>query len=73
MDIERVGVGKSGCVKSDKLCYAVKVNATLSPCSLFTRVADYFFESVESDLDSLGVVVAVQAFVAFDFGQSCTT
>ena len=28
----------------------VKVNATLSPHRLNTRVADYFFESVESDV-----------------------
>ena len=70
---ERVGIGKSGCVGSDEFCYAVKVNATLSPSSLIRRVADYFFESAESVLDSSDASAVAQAFVAFDFGQSCAT
>ena len=35
------------------------------------RIADYFFESVESDLDSIDAKAAARAFAALDFGQSC--
>ena len=62
-----------GCIESNEFCYAVKVNATLSQSSLVQRVADYFFDSIESILDSLDVTVAVWALAAFDFRQSCAT
>jgi hypothetical protein len=68
-DKERVGIGKSGRVESNKCSYARKVNATLSLVSFFLRVADYFFESAESDLDS-EVVVAARAFADLDLLQS---
>ena len=50
-DEKGVGIRKSGHIESDVVSYADKVNATLRPCSIFLRVADYFFESVESALD----------------------
>ena len=47
-----------------------KVNATLRPCSIFLRVADYFFESAESALDSVAETLAARALAAADLGQS---
>ena len=72
-NIKRVRVRKSGCVESNEFCYVVKVNTTLSQSSLVQRVADYFFDSVESVLDLLDVTIAAWALAAFDFRQSCTT
>ena len=51
----------------------VKVNATLSPHRLNKRVADYFFESADSDVESVDTKAAARAFAALDFGQSCAT
>ena len=56
--------------ESDVVSYADKVNATLRPCSIFLRVADYFFESAESALDSGAETLAAQALAAADLGQS---
>ena len=47
-----------------------KVNATLRLCSIFLRVADYFFEPVESALDSGAETLAAWALAAADLGQS---
>ena len=45
----------------------VKVNATLSPHRLNKRVADYFFESAESDVESVDAKAVARAFAALDF------
>ena len=57
-------------MESDVVSYMDKVNATLRPCSIFLRVADYFFESTESALDSGAEALATQALAAADLGQS---
>ena len=54
----------------DVVSYADKVNATLRLCSIFLRVVDYFFESMESALDSEAETLAAQALAAADLGQS---
>ena len=51
-DKKGIGIRKSGCVETNEFSYAGKVNATLRPCSIFLRVADYFFESAELAFDS---------------------
>ena len=54
----------------NKFSYVGKVNATLRPCSIILRVADYFFESVELALDSGAKTLAARALAAADLGQS---
>ena len=56
--------------QTNKFSYAGKVNATLRPCSIFLRVADYFFESAESAFDLGAKTLAAQALAAADLGQS---
>ena len=50
-DEKGIRIRKSGCVETNEFSYAGKVNATLRPCSIFLRVADYFFESAVSAFD----------------------
>ena len=69
IDTKGVGVGTSRCIGLDGVSDTVLVNATLSLWSFFPRVADYFFESAESGLDSI-VTVAMQVLAALDLGQS---
>ena len=54
----------------DIVSYTDKVNTTLRLCSIFLRVADYFFESTESALDSGAETLAAWALAAADLGQS---
>ena len=69
-DKKRIGIRKSGRVESNVISYADKVNTTLRPCSIFQRVADYFFESAESAFDSGAETFAARALAAADLGQS---
>ena len=69
-DEKGIGIRKSGCVETNKFSYTDKVNATLRPCSIFLRVADYFFESAVSAFDSGAETLAAQALAAADLGQS---
>ena len=63
-------IRKSRHIEMNKFNYVGKVNATLRPCSIFLRVADYFFESVESAFDSGAETLAARALAAADLGQS---
>ena len=63
-DEKGIGIRKSGCVETNEFSYAGKVNATLRLCSIFLRVADYFFESAESAFDSGAETLAAQALAA---------
>ena len=69
-DEKGIRIRKSGYVETNKFSYAGKVNATLRPCSIFLRVADYFFESTESAFDSGAKTLAARALAAADLGQS---
>ena len=69
-DKKGIGIRKSGHIESDVVSYADKVNATLRLCSIFLRVADYFFESAELALDSGAKTLAAWALAAADLGQS---
>ena len=69
-DEKGIGIRKSGRVETNKFSYADKVNATLRSCSIFLRVADYFFESVELAFDSGAEILAARALAAADLGQS---
>ena len=51
-DEKGIGIRKSRCVETNEFSSVGKVNATLRPCSILLRVADYFFESMESAFDS---------------------
>ena len=51
-DEKGIGIRKSRCLETNEFSYAGKVNTTLRPCSIFLRVADYFFESAVSAFDS---------------------
>ena len=68
-DKKGIGIRESGHIESDIVSYADKVNATLRPCSIFLRVVDYFFESMELALDSGAETLATQALAAADLGQ----
>ena len=69
-DEKGIRIRESRCVESDIVSYADEVNATLRLCSIFLRVADYFFESTESALDLGAETLATQALAAADLGQS---
>ena len=69
-DEKGIRIRESGHIESDIVSYVDKANATLRPCSIFLRVADYFFESMESALDSGAKTLATQALAAADLGQS---
>ena len=69
-DEKGIGIRKSRHIESNIVSYADKVNATLRPCSIFLRVADYFFESMESALDLGAKTLATRALAAADLGQS---
>ena len=58
-DEKGIGIRKSGCIEMNKFGYAGKVNATLRLCTIFLRVADYFFESTESAFDLEAKTLAV--------------
>ena len=64
------GIRKSGRVETNKFSYAGKVKATPRPCSIFLRVADYFFESTESAFDLGAKTLAARALAVADLGQS---
>ena len=68
-DEKGLGIRKSGHVETNKFSYVGKVNATLRLCSIFLRVADYFFESAESAFDLGAKTLAVRALAAADLGQ----
>ena len=51
-DKKGIRIRKSRCIEMNKFSYTRKVNATLRPCSILLRVADYFFVSAESAFDS---------------------
>ena len=69
-DEKGIGIRKSGHIELGIVSYADKVNTTLRPCSIFLRVADYFFESAESALDSGAETLATWALATADLGQS---
>ena len=69
-DKKGIGIRESGHVESDVVSYMDKVNATLRLCSIFLRVADYFFESMESALYLGAETLATWALAAADLGQS---
>ena len=58
-DKKGIRIRKSGCIETNEFSYVGKVNATLRPCSIFLRVADYFFESMELAFDSGAKTLAV--------------
>ena len=68
-DKKGIGIRKSGCVETNEFSYTGKVNATLRPCSIFLRVADYFFESAVSAFDSGAETLAARPLAAADLGQ----
>ena len=69
-DEKGIGIRKSGCIETNKFSYVGKVNATLRPCSILLRVADYFFESAELAFDLGAETLAARALAAADLGQS---
>ena len=69
-DKKGIGIRKSRHVEMNKFSYTGKINATLRPCSIFLRVADYFFESAESAFNSGAETLAARALAAADLGQS---
>ena len=69
-DKKGIGIRKSRHVEMNKFSYVGKVNATLRPCSIFLRVADYFFESAELAFDLGAETLAAQAVAATDLGPS---
>ena len=78
LEMDRVVKRESGSERVDMLSQtnvamqktAEKVNATLSLCSIFLRVVDYFFESAVSAFDSGAKTFAALPLAAADFGQS---
>ena len=54
----------------NEFSYTAWVNATLSLCSFFLRVADYFFKSAVSAFDSGAETFTALPLAAADFGQS---
>ena len=69
-DKKGIRIRESRHIESDIVSYVDKVNTTLRPCSIFLRVADYFFESMESALDLGAKTLATRALAAADLGQS---
>ena len=69
-DEKGIRIRKSRCIETNKFSYVGEVNATLRPCSILLRVADYFFESMESAFDSGAETLAARALAAADLGQS---
>ena len=69
-DKKYIGIRKSGHIELNVVSYMDKVNATLRPCNIILRVADYFFESTELALDSGAETLAAWALAAADLGQS---
>ena len=67
---KRVRIRKSGRIESNVISYTDKVNTTLRPCSIFLRVADYFFESAASAFVSGAEALTAWALAAADLEQS---
>ena len=69
-DEKGIRIRESRHIELDVVSYVDKVNTTLRPCSIFLRVADYFFKSTGLALDSGAETLATWALAAADLGQS---
>ena len=65
-----IRIRKSRHIESNIISYTDKVNTTLRPCSIFLRVADYFFEPAALAFVSGAKALAAQALAAVDLEQS---